>query len=80
MRNYKGYPTHSETKDPTLRSFNRIQTLEAINGDVGEVVAQRYIEQFTEKERKELLVMAVWIKREGRESVIRSINNTTMEA
>lgn len=71
--NYKGYDLFNDVESNMVRAFNRLNTIVTINDDVGETIAAKYLDQLSDNCKKELAVMAQWIKREGREAVIKKV-------
>lgn len=73
MKDYKGYSLFNEVKDAKLRAFNRVQTMVNINEATGEQQAQHYVECMDDAGKKDMAIMAAWIKRDGQENVIKQI-------
>ena len=71
--NYKGYKLFNDIKDVKLRAYNRIRTMMNINEAMGEQQAEHYVESFSELGKKDMAVMAAWIKRDGLENVSKQL-------
>lgn len=71
--NFKGYSLFNGVDNAMLRAYNRLNTLVTISEDAGEGLATRYLESLGDVGKKEVAVMAQWIKREGRETVSRKV-------
>lgn len=72
--NFKGFPLHNEVDNNMQRSFNRLNTALNINDALGENEAGLYFEEFDQKARLEIVLMAKYIKEQGRDAVIKKIN------
>lgn len=70
---YKGYDLFSDVDNNMVRAFNRLNTIVTINEDISETIAAKYLDQLSDNCKKEVAVMAQWIKREGREAVIKKV-------
>lgn len=56
-----------------LRVFNRVVLLNNLNADGGIEAAKRYVDLFTEAERKQMYVVAQAIKIKGEEAVRKEV-------
>lgn len=71
--NHKGYSLFNEVKDSKLRAFNRLQAMVNINELSGEHAATNYVNNFDDDSKRDLAIMAAWIKRDGMPSVQRQV-------
>jgi hypothetical protein len=76
---YKNYPTFDDINNTTLRVWNRCAMASNLLDDKGPVESQKYMEQFEEKDKKQMLVLFTYIKCKGYEKtkseVMRGVDN-----
>ena len=81
---YKSYPTFNDTPDAAIRTWNRLQQMYNINADKGEEEATAYAEQFDQKSKNAMYILARYIGVKGYETVkrefMRGDHSTLMEA
>jgi len=66
----------NDVADLKLRVYNRAVQVANLVADFGDVVAAEYLEQFSEGERVQILVMVNYIKAKGPEEVSKEMIRT----
>lgn len=74
---YKNYPTFDDVDNTTLRVWNRCAMASNLLDDKGPVESQKYMEQFGEKDKKQMLVMFHYINAKGYEPTKAEVMRTT---
>tara|TARA_B100001179_G_C18443090_1_gene339694 strand:- start:220 stop:459 length:240 start_codon:yes stop_codon:yes gene_type:complete len=67
------FRTFNDIEDIRLRVFNRMTLMMNIKEDFGAEQAQEYARQFTDGERKQMIVMSNYIKSKGADNVRKEI-------
>lgn len=65
METFLGYPTFSDTKNNSLKSFNRIITYFNIFKERGNISAKKYMSLFSKEEKSQISNMYSDIKNRG---------------
>lgn len=58
---YKNYPTFDDTPDAAIRTWNRLQTMFNLNEDKGPEEATAYAEQFDQKSKNAMYILARYV-------------------
>ncbi len=74
---YKNYPTFDDIENVSLRTWNRCAMASNLLDDKGEAESHMYMEQFTSKAKKQMLVMFTYIKQKGYEQTKAEVMRTT---
>lgn len=69
--------TFDDIENVTLRTWNRCSMAFNILEDKGEEASQAYLEQFDNKERKQMMVMFNYIRAKGYEATKAEVMRTT---
>lgn len=62
-----------EIKHLPLQVFNRVVFLNNLLSDAGHVIAKKYVESFTDVERKQMFIMQAYIKSKGIEQTKKDV-------
>lgn len=57
----------------SLRVFNRVIYLTSLGEDGGEVAQSKYLGLFSEGEKRQIAIMALWISNKGAEAVRKEV-------
>jgi hypothetical protein len=74
LRNYKGYPLHTDNKLPLSRTWNQMHTMKSVQEDRGDREAERYFNILSETQQKQIKALAMYITVKGYEVVRAKIN------
>lgn len=63
----------NEVENATLRTWNRCSLAFNLAEDYGQGASERYMEQFSKKDRRQMLIMFNYIETKGYEAVKREV-------
>ena len=67
------YSTFNSVSHKPLRVYNRVVMFYNLMQDRGKEIAVKYIEQFSENDRKDMYLVQVAIKKLGKDAVYKSV-------